>query len=206
MEASDPSDLALLGRWRSGDRLAGDTLFMRHFDSIHAFFRTKLVGDVEDLVQRTFMALLETSEDAPIRAVRPWLFGTARHLLLERWRTRRDFDPETSTLAELGPSPSSILAGKAEQRILAAAVRRIPLDHQILLELHYWEELSGSEIAACLGVPEGTIRSRLRRAKQELTRALSEVAQSPELLVSTLGDLQRWMAAMREQCPVSARP
>jgi RNA polymerase sigma-70 factor (ECF subfamily) len=67
--------------------------------------------------------------------------------------------------------------------------------------LHYWEAMSGSEIAACFGEPEGTVRSRLRRAKVDLREALEHVADNPDLLSSTLADLDRWIASLREQVP-----
>lgn len=203
MDDATPTDRALLARWRSGDRSAGDVLFLRHFDSVYAFVRTKVTDDVEDLVQRTFLALVQADLDAsPIRSVRSWLLGTARHLLFSHWRARRSFEPSASSLAELSPSPSSILVGRAEQRLLAGAIRRIPVDHQIVLELFYWEGMTGDEIAVCLGEPVGTIRSRLRRARELLEHALSEVAESPELLASTVGDLERWMLAMRDQLSI----
>jgi RNA polymerase sigma factor (sigma-70 family) len=195
-------DLVLLQRWGAGDLAAGDTLFNRHFNSVHRFFRSKLDGDIEDLVQRTFLALLEChARGRQIAAVRGWLLGTARHLLLERWRAREDFDPGSHTLAGLEPSPCSVLVARAEQRLLAAALRAIPLDHQIVLELFYWETMTASEIGASLGRPQGTIRSLLRRAKVELSEALARVAESPELLASTLNDIERWIASLRNQIP-----
>lgn len=197
-----PDDLELLQRWRAGDRHAGDALFVRHFDVVHRFFRAKLADDVDDLVQRTFLALLESSvRQRTISSVRGWLLGTARNLLFERWRARADFDPSTSTLAALEPSPSAMLTGAAEQRILIGALRTIPLDQQIVLELFYWEAMSGSEIAACLHEPEGTIRTRLRRARESLNDAIAHVSEHPDLLASTLGDLERWLASLRDQIP-----
>jgi RNA polymerase sigma-70 factor (ECF subfamily) len=195
-------DLELLQRWRAGDRRAGDELFTRHFDAVHRFFRAKLADDVEDLVQRTFLALLESSvRERAIASVRGWLLGTARNLLFERWRGRTAFDPSTSTLAALEPSPSALVTAAGEQRTLSLALRLIPLDQQIVLELFYWEAMSGSEIAACLQEPEGTIRTRLRRARESLADAIAHVAEHPDLLASTLGDLERWLASLKEQVP-----
>jgi RNA polymerase sigma-70 factor (ECF subfamily) len=199
-------DVELLQRWGRGDLAAGDKLFTRHFDAVHHFFRSKLNDDVDDLVQRTFLALLEAhARSKLIASVRGWLLGTARNLLLERWRARTDFDPSTSTLAALEPCPASLLVAAAEQRILAAALRLIPLDHQIILELYYWEKMTGSEIGASLGEPEGTIRNRLRRAKDDLAVALARVAESPDLLASTMNDVERWIASLRDQIPRAAR-
>jgi DNA-directed RNA polymerase specialized sigma24 family protein len=48
------------------------------------------------------------------------------------------------------------------------ALRRIPLDSQVALELHYWESMTAAEIGEVLGMPLGTVKTRLRRAKQLL--------------------------------------
>lgn len=52
-------DIQLVDAWRSGDRHAGEALFRRHFSGVSRFFRNNFSGPVDDLVQQTFMALLE---------------------------------------------------------------------------------------------------------------------------------------------------
>src|SRR5690606_12989864 len=100
--------------------------------------------------------------------------------------------------------PPSHLDARHEQRLLLAALRHIPLDLQIALELHYWEGMAGPELAEVLGVPEGTVRSRLRRAKELLTERLGELADSPALLESTLSDLDGWARSLEQLFPRSA--
>ena len=63
---------------------------------------------------------------------------------------------------------SAEAAQHEEQRLLLEALRRIPLDLQIAIELHYWEGMSGPDLAQVLDIPEGTVRSRLRRAREPL--------------------------------------
>ena len=200
---TDPRrDEALLDSWRAGDRRAGDALFLRHFDAIYRFFAGKVGGEaVEDLVQATFLACVEGKESFRGEAsFRTYLFAVARRLLYRRFRSRyRDdkLDFAVTSLRDLGPSPSAALGARQEQRLLLEALRRIPLDLQIALELHYLDKLSGPEIAVVLEIPEGTVRSRIRRAREALVAELEALATSTELLAATTADLDRWAESLK---------
>lgn len=195
------NDEALLAAWRDGNKEAGSALFERYYDALARFFANKAGLECADLVQRTFLALVEARArfrgDASFRT---FLFATARNVLFKHYRTKRrapELDFAVTAIFDLGPSPSSLVARRHEQRLLLEALRRIPLEAQIVLELGYWEAMTGKEIAAVLGIPEGTARSRMRRAKQLLAAKLRELAESVELLESTLGDLDSWAAGLR---------
>ncbi|MCA9595573.1 MAG: sigma-70 region 4 domain-containing protein, partial [Myxococcales bacterium] len=77
-------------------------------------------------------------------------------------------------------------------------LRAIPLELQIALELHYWEQMSGPEIARVLGIAEGTVRSRLRRAKEALDAKMVELSRSPRELETTMANLENWAAGLRD--------
>lgn len=172
------SDEALLRAWAGGDEAAGATLYRRHFDALYRFFRTKAPDAYEDLIQTTMLECVRSKDrfrgDAPFRG---FLFGVARNTLLHhfrsRFRDRLDFDASRSSVADLDPRPSTIAARNAEQTRLLEAMRRIPVDLQIVIELHYWEELSTRELSDALEVPQGTVKSRLRRAREALREALA---------------------------------
>lgn len=192
----------LLAAWRDGDRDAGSELFERHIRSLYRFFATKVTSGVEDLIQLTFTACVASRdkirEGASFRA---YLFAIARNELYDDIRRRvrdREIDPGVSSLCDLGPSPSSIVAHNAEQQLLARALPRIPLELQVAIELYYWEELSGPELSVALGIPEGTVRSRLRRAREALREQMEKLATSPAILQSTVDDLQTWAASLRD--------
>jgi RNA polymerase sigma factor (sigma-70 family) len=188
-------DHALLTAWRAGDRAAGSALFERHVAAVTRFFRSKTDGDIDDLVQDTFLACVRGLDaPRPIDSFRGFLFGVARHKLLDHIarKARTRFDPETQSAVAGGASPESQLARKAEHRLLLRALRAIPLDFQITLELFYWESLPGEAIAAATGVSPHTVRSRLARAKAALEAAMTELAESPEALRTTLSDLDGW--------------
>jgi RNA polymerase sigma factor (sigma-70 family) len=189
-------DQALVEAWQQGDKRAGAQLFERYFTPISRFFRHKLPEQAEDLIQQTFAALLEGRERLrTTTSFRAYLFAIAHNLLRAQLRTiarARAIDPLEHSIEELAPTPSAVLRARAEQRLLLLALRRLPIEHQITLELYYWEDLSAVELAQIMEVPPSTMRSRLRRARTLLTQALTELAESPELLDSTLTGLEKW--------------
>jgi RNA polymerase sigma-70 factor (ECF subfamily) len=191
-------DRELLDAWRGGDQVAGSELFERHFDALYRFFRNKAAGPVEDLVQDTFLACVRRKD--AVRDFRTYLFTVARHELYEHWRTsgKRAEDVEIGeiSLADLGTSPSGVVARRAEHQLLLRALRAIPLDLQIALELTYWEGMDGPELAEVLGVPEGTVRSRLRRARELLEERMAELASDPGVLQSTTADFDKWARSL----------
>jgi DNA-directed RNA polymerase specialized sigma24 family protein len=98
---------------------------------------------------------------------------------------------------DLAPSPSVIMARHHEHRVLLQALRRIPMDHQIVLELYYWEDMTAAELAEVLEIPEGTVRGRIRRAKQLLEEQLSLLAENDVDLESTMSNLDSWAKSLR---------
>jgi len=199
----DPTpDDRLLQAWRGGDEDAGVELFERYYDAISRFFRSKAWESAPDLIQRTFLACLESR--ARIRegtAFRSYLFGVARNILLEHYRgKRRDgerIDFLERSVEDFGPTPSSALGRAQETQLLLQALRRIPIDAQTVLELYFWENMTAKEIADALQIPEGTLRTRIRRAKQLLEQQLAALAHSPKLLQSTVSDLESWAHNLR---------
>lgn len=196
-------DTALLEAWRAGDQHAGSALFSRHYPSIVRFFLSKVPEAAEDLVQRTFLGCLEAAGrfrgDA---SVRTFLFSIAhnilRHHLRARHRSEQPFDSGAVSVAELAPGPATALGRKQEQRLLVRALRHIPLDYQVALELHYWEQLSATQIAEVTGLPAGTIKTRIRRGRQLLQETIAELAETPQECTSTLGGFEEWIRALPE--------
>jgi RNA polymerase sigma factor (sigma-70 family) len=195
-------DFELLDRWRAGDKAAANQLLRRHFDALYRFFTNKLADHADDLIQATLMACVRGvgtfRKECGFRA---FLFVVARHELYRfikaNYRSREVFDPSLVSVADMGPSPSAALAKRKEQRLLLLALRRIPLELQIVLELHYWEGLSTSELADAVEIPQGTVKSRLRRAREALERELAAVADSQADVRSTIDGLDHWVEGIR---------
>lgn len=196
------TDLELLERWRAGDATAGNALVERHFSAIYRFFRNKVRADIEDLVQRVFLACVESRDrfrgDASFRS---YLFRVARNELFRRYRTDgrlEDFGSRSMAEHDPGPSPTEALARRREHRVLLRALRSLALDDQIALELFYWEKLSGSDLAIVLGVPEGTARTRLRRARASLDERIAALTREGEGLRTTTDSIDRWVESLRD--------
>lgn len=201
-------DVALFAAWRLGDRAAGDRLVVRHFPAVDRFFRNKVSLDcIEDLVHRTFVIFLERPDNfRQASSFRTYLLGIANNILREHYRARkRDEcdDVDSVSVLDLGAGPSTLIGGHEEERLLLEALRSVPLECQVILELYYWEDLTGPELAAILGVPEDTARSRLRRARLRVSEALKQLAGSPALLASTRENLESWARRVR---PAAAEP
>lgn len=194
------TDLELLERWAAGDRDAGDQLFERYFDPLLRFFQNKVDHGVEDLVQQTLLACVEGRDRfRGAASFRTYLFQIARYQLYAyyRSRSRRELDFEVTSVVDLGTSPTSALARKEDQRCLLEALRRIPLQYQIVLELRLWEDLSGAEIARTLEIPEPTMWSRLRIATERLRVQLEALGGCSDLVGTGDEDLQGWATRVR---------
>ena len=200
----EPTDGELLAGWANGDREAGEALVARHFESVVRFFHNKIDRDHDDLIQKTFLGCLESQAlyrgDASFRA---FLFGVARNVLGKhlrgRYREPMALDFAHVSVAELGSSPSQLIADDQRQQMMLTALRRIPLDHQTVLELHYWEGMTAQEIGPMLGVPVGTAKTRLRRAKQLLAAELSDLAAGVSGAEPTETRLDTWAAGIRRR-------
>lgn len=200
-ETVELDDRALLAGWQAGDRELGNRLFRRHIRSVSQFFRTKVPEAAEDLTQTTFLALVELdAARLATTAFRPYLFGIARNQLLMHLRSKgraaQRFDPLTHSAPDAGASPVRVAAANEQQRTLAAALQRIPIDYQVALELHYFEGLPIAEISDVLERPVGTIKSLLSRGRELLRAQLEQLASSAELLTSLGNELDRWIRSL----------
>jgi RNA polymerase sigma factor (sigma-70 family) len=193
----EAEDFALLDRWSEGDGRAGSELLRRHTGRLVRFFDRKLDGPTEDLVQDTFEAAMRGRDRFRRTAsFRSFLFGIARNLLFGALRAKHrvhgELDVEASCLADLGPTPSHLIEHRRDRKILLEALRRLPIDAQVMLELYHLQNLSGPELAEVLGIGERALRTRLHRAMHALRQAVSEVAADADLLASSWADFEGW--------------
>lgn len=172
-------DTELLDAWRAGDAASGRELFRRHAAAVQRFFRSKLGPEREDLIQRTFLACLESRDRVRDgSSFRTFLLGVARHKLydhLERMQGPAGrFDPLVSTAMDLAAaSPSAVVEREQTRDAVLDAMQRLPIELQLVLELHYWEELDTAAIAEVLDIPRGTVKTRLMRARERLRESLA---------------------------------
>ncbi len=198
------TDLELLTAWRAGDRVAGGHLIDRYHDLLWRTAATKVARcDIDDILQRVIVAVLERRdalrEDTKFRA---YLLAVARNVIADhhRKRSRQRTDLVSvfdSAVRDLAAGPSAVLFEKTEQRLLLEALRSLPMDDQFVLELHYWEGMSGPELASVFELLEPTVRGRIHRAKGRLRAALEELAARHPSLRETVTDLDAWARSVR---------
>jgi RNA polymerase sigma factor (sigma-70 family) len=202
-DARVKSDGELLTAWQGGDRAAGGELIDRYFEPVRRFFENKVADGIEDLIQQTFLALVDRRDHIrDPEAFRGYLFAAARSKLYKyigaRMRSPGVPDFEVSSIGDAGISPSGIIGAREDERLLLAALRMIPVDLQIAIELYYFQRVRGRALEIALDVPPGTVRSRLRRGLEMLRRRIDELAGSPELQRETSTNLDKWADELRE--------
>jgi RNA polymerase sigma-70 factor (ECF subfamily) len=174
-----PADAELWDRAVRGEPAAFGVLFERHARSVynHCFRRTASWADAEELTSAAFLEAWRRRADLrPLDgSARPWLLGVANNLLRNHRRSRRRFRAALVRLPDPVPQPDPAddvagrLADERRMRRVLELVERLPARDQEVLALCAWSELTYQEAAAVLGVPVGTVRSRLARARARLT-------------------------------------
>lgn len=171
------NDLTLLERWRAGDVASGQALFTRHFQDVYRFFEHKVPADVDDLVQRTFAACVASRDQFRAEcSFRTYMFSIARKQLYKFLRQRpkgEHFDFDEISIAAVTTSPPSKVDRANQVELLRHALLQLPAEQQLLLELHYWQDLDAVALGQVFETAPGTIRVRLLRARDALRKQLS---------------------------------
>lgn len=167
----------LLQAWRFGDSHAGEALFIRYFDSLHQFFDARVKEGVDDLVQRTFVALIEGRDSfRGDSSFRTYVFAVARRQLFKFYASRnrgRSVSLSTMSLVDQETSITGRMARQQRCQVLARALERLPVDQRICVELYYFEEMSIAELARVVQAPEGTVKRWLWTARQALAASIA---------------------------------
>jgi RNA polymerase sigma factor (sigma-70 family) len=148
---------------------AFEELFERHFDAIYGYLARRVGPDLgRDLASETFTRAFAARErhNALRGEERPWLFGIANNLLRRHYR---DEERRLHAFARLDVHRDDV---SPDEPRLAGALGALSCEERDVLLLFAWADLAYEEIAAALGLPLGTVRSRLHRARAHFRAAL----------------------------------
>jgi RNA polymerase sigma factor (sigma-70 family) len=154
-------------------------IFDRHFHAIHGYLRRRVGSALaDDLAASTFTEAFSARRryDRSRPDALPWLYGIASNLLRGYFRTE---EQQLRAFARTGVDRAYASDAESDPRAaeVAAALAVLNADDRDTLLLFAWAELGYTEIATALGIPVGTVRSRLNRARRTVRDLLEKEAE-----------------------------
>ena len=170
-----PSDESLLARYRSGDGAAFEALYARHRQGLYRFLvsLSNKAELAEEIYQETWLSLIRSATQPQGRAsFRTWLFQIGRNAAFDLLRRQQRIDfvsydagNPADEPGDPAPSPEQQCADRQRLRLLERALAALPAEQREILLLRELEDMSYAELAVTLGINEGTVKSRLARAR-----------------------------------------
>ena len=188
----DPADETLMLRYQQGDRAAFAQLVRRHQTALYNFAlrQVRVPQQAEDVVQETFVRVVQNAGDFKHEArFTTWVYTITRNLCIDHLRKRalrkhpsldesRGEEGDGPTLGEQTADPRASVEREATgtelQVRIAKAVDTLPDEQREVFLMREISNLPFKEIAEITGVPENTVKSRMRYALERLQEALSE--------------------------------
>ncbi len=197
----DDTDQDLIRRTLQGDRGSYGVLMGRYQRGLYLMIRGMVRNhdDANDLVQEAFFRAYKYLDRFQLeRPFRPWLYRIGANLALHHirhrkkahWLSLEDENPDTGLRlmdAIADPGSEDAVREPVETRALAEAIEKVPPGFRAVLVLRAVEGLHYEEIAAVLGIPLGTVMSRLSRARS----ALREILENPAGADTDAGEPRR---------------
>ena len=166
-------------------------IFERHFLAIHRYLARRVGSELaDDLAAQVFTLAFERRATfrPETRSARPWLYGIATNLIRNQRRSEHRLLTATMRLgneATVSAGSTESVEDAIDRPRIARALAELDPDQRDVLLLHVWAELSHVEIATSLGIPPGTVASRISRARGRLRAALiGELGSQDPSLVS----------------------
>ncbi|TWT88605.1 ECF RNA polymerase sigma factor SigE [Pseudobythopirellula maris] len=180
------ADDQLVSGLRCGDGLAFETLVKRFETPLYRYFLASH-GDAQLAGEQSVDCFSELVRAMPKmsggdRQLRPFVFAVARNVLRRSWRARaRPAAPLDSAeeKADPRPTPAAVAESQDEHARLIGAIRSLDPPTRDALLMHYVEQMPLAEVAAAIGEPLGTIKSRLHRGRHRLAALLQPSTPSP---------------------------
>lgn len=180
------TDQELVEQVLKGDSVAFEHLFNRYRDSIYQLYMQRTGGntdDTDDLLQEAFVkAYLNLHRYDANYTFGQWIYTIARNTFIDYVRRRRDDmisidnTPEsTGTIpSHSAPDPEESMINDQNRRQLDSLINGMAPRYRKLIELRFFREYSYEEIAAELGLPMGTVKTQIHRAREQLCRLITE--------------------------------
>ena len=179
------SDASLMRMAALGYAAAFPDLMRRHGQAIHAYLARRSGRDAaDDLLSEVMLRAYAARRqyDERWQDARPWLYGIARNVLREHWRRVGAAEPGGEQLVRLAvsedpwPDVDARLDAVAQLSALRLALAKLAFCDRDVLLLVTWEGMTPAEVAVALGIPAGTARSRLHRARAVMRQLLEQDA------------------------------
>jgi RNA polymerase sigma-70 factor, ECF subfamily len=168
------SDEMLVARIAGGDRLAMQTLFARYRTPVYRWL-LRLVGNetvAEDPLSDVFLDVWRQAGRFQARsAVSTWLLAIARFKALSARRGRKNAELDETieaTVADSADNPEVVLQKKSRDQFVRTALTTLSPEHREIIDLVYYHDKSVDECAQILGVPSGTVKTRMFYARKKL--------------------------------------
>ncbi|MBV8536624.1 MAG: sigma-70 family RNA polymerase sigma factor [Alphaproteobacteria bacterium] len=161
----------------SRDRAAFAALFVQYAPRLKAYMRRLGAADdtAEEIVQETMLMVWRKAAlfDPARAAASTWIYTILRNLRIDMMRRARPLPPEFDAVEPAEPAEADTLVDAAQRTArLRAALTTLPPEQAEVIRLSFFDERPHAEIERALGIPLGTVKSRLRLAMARLRRAL----------------------------------
>ncbi len=179
------TDEELWGQVRGGDSEAFGRLFERHAQAVFAYCLRRTGGwaVAEDLVSVVFMETWRKRRSVTVDgSLLPWLYGVALGVTRNHRRSRSRYRAALGRVPLPGPDRDHAddvarrVDAETRTRAVIAELEKLPAAEREVLEMSAWSDLTLAQIAEVLGIPVGTVKSRLSRAQRTVRGALVEEA------------------------------
>lgn len=172
------SDEILIGRIAKGDRLAMQVLYARHHVKVFRFVLRLVRNEAtaEDLISEVFLDVWRQAGKFEGRsAATTWILAIARFKALSALRKRpeQELDEEAAeAIPDHGDDPETATAKKDKSEALRRCLQGLSAEHREIVDLVYYHEKSVEEVAAIVGIPEATVKTRMFYARKKLSELL----------------------------------
>jgi RNA polymerase sigma-70 factor (ECF subfamily) len=169
------SDHELIARIRAGDGLALKTLYARHRVAVYRFVLrlTRSETAAEDVVSEVFIDVWRNAGGFEGRSgVQTFLFAMARNKAYSQLRRKREGELDEAAAAEVeddADTPEVTVQKKSKSDALRACLDQLSPAHREVIDLVYYHDKSIEEVATIVGVPEGTVKTRMFHARKRLS-------------------------------------